>query len=112
MSLGRILFRIVLILLLVLVPVLVYGWVNVAVSLDHAKQQQAVEHNRAEILRKLMVMTNACRTRTDLMKNINEQFGKAHLIKVNGDSVSVDEVVLEFSGENLKGIAFLGESGD
>jgi hypothetical protein len=90
--------------------VAVYAWLDTAVSLDHARQQQKTERERSELLRQFVGAFNHGAKRSEVMQFVNRNFGKGHVIKEEEDKILVDGIVFRFDNtQSLTKVQFLGE---
>ena len=109
MALGKNLPIILLVVSIIIVLIAIYGWINASVSLDHCHQQQVSEKNRSVILKQLVTMVAGNKSRSELTVEITSLFNKEHIVKVKQDRIEIDDIILEFKGEVLSRVAFLGE---
>ena len=98
-------------LLLVLVislGIAVYGWLNIAVSLDHARQQQKTEGESRELLRQFFLASSAGATRQQILEIVKHNFATDHVVEEERDRISLDDLVFRFDDSgSLKDIQFL-----
>jgi hypothetical protein len=88
----------------------IYGWVDTAVSLDHARQQQKSERESKELLRSVLVTLNRGANRAELQKVLHKNLGGEHIFKDEGDSYSVDGIVFRFDKSGaLSNVEFLDQ---
>jgi hypothetical protein len=91
----------------------IYGWLNVAVSLDHARQQQRTERERSELLREFLVALDRGAKRSEIKQCVMQNFGQGHIIKEEQDDILVDGIVFRFDKtQSLSKIQFLDDMGD
>jgi hypothetical protein len=87
-----------------------YGWLNTAVSLDYARQQQKTERARSELLRQFVLAFNHGAKRSEIIQFARHNFGKGHVIKEEQDRILVDDIVFRFDNTQLLSkVQFLGE---
>jgi hypothetical protein len=90
-----------------------YGWLSVAVSLDHARQQQKMDRERSELLREFVVALDRGAKRSEITQFVKQNFGQGHVIKEEQDDISVDGVVFRFDNtQSLSKVQFLDDSGE
>jgi len=75
------------------------GWVNASVSLDHARQQGKIDRQRSELLSELLIGCRRGAKRPDVMKFLQENASKSHVIKEEPSRILVDDVVFQFDEE-------------
>jgi len=85
-----------------------YKWLDAAISLDAARQEQQHQRDRTLLLRSLLQHTAVHLSRADLVRLLREDFGKAHL-KEQADQIEVDDIVFRFRGDTVSDVSFLGE---
>ena len=86
-----------------------YGWLNTAVSLDYARQEQKSERERNEVLRRIVLALNHGAKRPEIVHLIRQTFGNGHVIKEQEDKILVDGIVLQFDKtQSLSEVHFLG----
>ena len=91
----------------------IYGWLNVAVSLDHARQQQKVERARSVLLREFVVALDRGAKRSEITQFVKQNFGHGHIIKEEQDDISVDGIVFRFDNtQSLSKVQFLDDMGE
>ena len=88
---------------------LLYSWVNAAISLDYARQQQKLDQQRIELLLEMLRHTSTSLTREGLERLIAEHYSSGHVIKRDGDRVQIDDLIFRFSGESVTQVSLLGE---
>jgi len=88
------------VILLVVTVFAIYNWLNVAVSLDHARQQQETEWQRSTLLSQFILASNAGAKRTDILR-VAQQLGKNHIIKEEADRIELDGIVFRFRGDQV-----------
>ena len=81
------------ILIAVVAAVTTYQWLNTAVSLNYARQQQKSDESDADILRKIVLTQNLGKPCNQVELEMRHAFGTGHLIKRDNDKLSVDDVV-------------------
>jgi hypothetical protein len=95
----------------IVVVLSVYEWLDNAVSLEHARQQQKTERARNSVLRQLLFASNHGMQRSEITKLLRQNLGKDHLIKEERDRVLVDDIVFRFDeAQALAEVDFLGNS--
>lgn len=103
-------------LLLVLVTSLaiaVYSWLDTAVSLNHARQQQKTDAETRELLRQFLLATDRGVKRSQVMQVVRLHFAERHGVKDERDRIIVDNVVFRFDGsQSLIDIQFLDSMSD
>jgi hypothetical protein len=92
-----------------LVALLGYQWLNAAVSLDYARQEQQHQRDRVLLLRSLLEHTAMRLSRDDLVRLVRQDFAEKHLIKESNDRVEVDDIVFKLRNNVVTGVAFLGD---
>lgn len=94
--------------LVISLGIAVYGWLDIAVSLDHARQQQKTDEESRELLRQFLLAPSAGAKRQQIMKIVQHDFATDHLVKEERDRISLDDVVFRFDDSgSLKDIQFL-----
>ncbi len=89
---------------------LLYSWIDVLVSLDYARQQNKYQKREIKLHKSLLLETGKRMSRSEIKRVVTQCFGKDHIIKENGpDELSVDNIVLKFSGDSLVEVKSLGE---
>ncbi len=78
------------------IGVAIYGWLDTAVSLDHARQQQRTEEERNDLLRTFLLALNQGAKRAEIEQVVRSKFTKGHVVKEEKGSILVDDVVFEF----------------
>jgi hypothetical protein len=86
-----------------------FQWLNAAVSLDHARQEQQHQRDRAQLLRSLLQHTASHLSRADVVRLLTEEFGKGHVIKQQNDGIQVDDIIFRFRGDVVAKVLFLEE---
>lgn len=103
-------------LLLVLVASLaiaVYGWLDTAISLNYARQQQKTDEETRELLRKFLLVSNRGVKRREIMQVVQQNLAQGHGVKEEGDRIVVDNVVFRFDdSQSLRDIQFLDTISD
>ena len=91
----------------------VYGWMDTAVSLDHARQQQKTERDHNELLRELVFASQRNAKRTEIAQFLKENVGEEHQIKNEQDRILVDDVVFRFDDKgSLKQVQFMSRANE
>lgn len=96
MGLRKILQYSIVALVVVGMPFAVYEWLDTAVSLDHARQQQKTERERNTVLLQLVFATNRGAKRPEIARYLKQNFEKGHLIKEERDRIIMDDIVFRF----------------
>jgi hypothetical protein len=103
-------------LLLVLIAslaVAVYSWLDTAVSLNHARQQQKTDEETRELLRKFILVSNRGAKRSEIMQVVQQNFAKVHGIQEERDRIIVDNIVFRFDdSQSLTDVQFLDTMSD
>jgi hypothetical protein len=86
--------------LLVVAAFALYNWLNLAVSLDHARQQQQIEWERSEMLGQFILVSNTAAKRADILRAA-QQLGKKHILKEEPGRIELDGVVFRFDGDQV-----------
>ena len=99
--------------LVALLGVAVYGWLDTAVSLDHAREQQKFDEESLELLRRFVVAFNHGTNRPDIAQYVKRNYaGPEHVIKEEPDRILVDGIVFCFDNtQSLSKVLFL-DKGD
>jgi hypothetical protein len=91
----------------------VYSWLDTAVSLNHARQQQKTDDETRELLRKFLLVSNHGVKRREIMQVVQQNFAKGHVVKEERDRIVVDNVVFRFDdSQSLTDIRFLDTMSD
>lgn len=113
MRLNKIVLYSTLALSIVIALFAIYGWVDTAVSLDHARQQQKSERESKELLRSMLVALNRGAKRADIRKELHENLGAGHIFKDEEGTFSVDSIIFRFDKSGtLSNVAFLDEQSE
>jgi hypothetical protein len=84
-----------------------YGFIDLSISLDHARQQQISDHRDAEILRELLELTTKRWNRRDFTKHVKDRFGRSHIVKEGLDQIEVDGIVIQFKDDQISAVRFI-----
>lgn len=87
----------------------IYGWVNCAVSLDHARQEQEMQRRKTRVLQRLLYEAGSHLNRAALTRLVREKFQKTHVVKEEHDLLLVDEIVLRFERDVLVEVQLLDQ---
>jgi hypothetical protein len=99
------------ILILILIcAFLFHSWLDAIVSLDYAYRENEFQGEEIAVLQMLLLETGKRMNRSEMTQLVTEHFSKGHLIKEEEhDELSVDSVVLKFSGNSLVKVKSYGE---
>jgi|SRR5262249_285681 len=91
----------------------IYGWVDTALSLDHARQQEKTQQERSQLLSEMLLASKRGAKRSDVLQFVKQNLGSGHIIKEEQDRIMVDGVVFRFDNSQLLAkVQFLDEMGD
>ncbi len=86
----------------------VNGWLDSAVSLDHARQQQKIDKETADVLRRFVLVFNHGTKRSEITQFVKKYEGKDHVIKEEADRIFLDDLVFQFDNtQSLTKVEFL-----
>lgn len=89
------------ILIAVVAAIATYEWLNTAISLNYARQQQKVDESDADILRKIVLARNLGRPCSEVEVEMRRNFDTGHLIKRQEGTISIDDVVFSCDANHL-----------
>ena len=91
--------------------VAVYSWLDTAVSLNHARQQQKTDEENRDLLRKFILASSRNIKRGDIVQMVEQDVANRHIVKEERNSIAVDSVIFRFDdAQFLKDIQFLDQS--
>lgn len=101
-----------LLVLLAFCVVLFYSWIDTAISLDYAVQEQKFLREDMATLQSLLKDTCKQTSRSEIEQLVQHKYKQGHIVKVTQNSIQVDGVVLDFNGETLTEVNLLESTGD
>lgn len=78
-----------------------YEWLNTAISLNYARQQQKADESDADILQKIVLAQNLGRPCSEVEVEVRRNFETGHLIKRQDGTLSIDDVVFSCDANHL-----------
>jgi hypothetical protein len=94
---------------MILTGVLVYGVVDVSVSLDHAKAQQRALNSERALLRRLLLDLSRGTSKSEAMALVRQSYGSSIVKEEPNETVFVDSVGLVFRDAKLTDVVFLDD---
>lgn len=82
--------------LLVVIAFIVYGYLNLAVSLDYARQQRKTDIATTNLLCDLVTSSYRGAHYSELKQSLEQQFGKDHIVKEDAHRLYLDNIVFQF----------------
>lgn len=107
----RILFWAALVGGLVLLAVLFLAYLNGAVALDDARQQVRYQQQTIETLRGMLDDVSRHVDRATIARLVERRADSSHVVKRDGDSMSLDEIVFVFEGNKVSAVRLLHSGG-
>jgi hypothetical protein len=75
-----------------------YNWLDIAVSLDHARHEQEAVSERTNLLAEYVLASNPAAKRADVLRVV-KQLGGGHILKEEDDRIELDGVTFRFDAD-------------
>ena len=99
-----------LLILIASLAIAVYGWLDTAVSLDHARQQQKTEEESRALLRQFLLLSKHGAKRQEIAELVHSNFAQNHIVKEERGRILVDDIVFRFDdSQSLTDVQFLDD---